>query len=166
MNIDLCKEEEFRKVYLQHVEHVRNFLYYKSGNLSLAEDLAQDAFAKLWENCAKVVLDKAKSFVFTVASNLFKNEIKHQKVVLKFNSKPSKDRDLEDPQFQMEHEEFKLRLETAIGNLPEGQRVVFLMNRIDKKTYREIADELGLSVKAIEKRMHLALKALRAIYKK
>jgi len=41
-----------------------------------------------------------------------------------------------------------------------------LMNRMDKKTYREIAEILELSVKTIEKRMHKALKALRKVSKK
>ena len=40
---------------------------------------------------------------------------------------------------------------------------MFLMSRIDKMKYKEIAEALGLSVKAIEKRMHLALKTLRKI---
>ena len=66
----------------------------------------------------------------------------------------------------MEEEEFRKRLEEGISNLPEGQRVVFLMNRIDKKKYREIAEELNISVKAVEKRMHKALVALRKISKK
>ena len=45
--------------------------------------------------------------------------------------------------------------------MPEKQRTVFLMNRIDELKYKEIADQLGLSVKAIEKRMSLALEHLR-----
>ncbi|MEL7378209.1 MAG: sigma factor-like helix-turn-helix DNA-binding protein, partial [Bacteroidota bacterium] len=48
-----------------------------------------------------------------------------------------------------------------IEDLPEGQRTVFLMNRSDGKTYKEIAELLGLSVKAVEKRMHGALVHLR-----
>jgi RNA polymerase sigma-70 factor (ECF subfamily) len=35
------------------------------------------------------------------------------------------------------------------------------MHRIDGKKYSEIADALGISVKAVEKRMHLALLELR-----
>jgi len=45
--------------------------------------------------------------------------------------------------------------------MPEKQRVVFLMNRIDEQTYKEIAQQLGLTVKAIEKRMSLALDHLK-----
>ena len=52
-------------------------------------------------------------------------------------------------------------MERAIYALPEGQRLVFLMNRIDKRKYREIAEELGISQKAVEKRMHQALVTLR-----
>ena len=51
--------------------------------------------------------------------------------------------------------------QSAISDLPEGQREVFLLNRIDKKTYKEIAEMLDISVKAVEKRMNLALQDLR-----
>ena len=45
----------------------------------------------------------------------------------------------------------------AINTINETQRIAFLMNRIDGKKYHEIATELGISVKAVEKRIHLAL---------
>lgn len=145
---------------------LRNFLVYKTGNLQLAEDLVQDAFSKLWENCEKVTLEKAKSYLFTVGNNLFLNQVEHQKVVLKFEKKGHSQRSEETPQFLMEEEEFRQRLTAAINDLPEGQRIVFLMNRIDKKTYRIIAEELSISVKAVEKRMHNALATLRKIHRK
>ena len=53
------------------------------------------------------------------------------------------------------------KLQNAISDLKEGQREVFLLSRIDKKTYKEIAEMLSISVKAVEKRMTLALKQLR-----
>ena len=62
---------------------------------------------------------------------------------------------------ELEEQEFKERLERAIAQLPEKQRIAFLMNRIDKKKYREIAEKLGISIKAVEKRMHLALQTMR-----
>lgn len=166
MSDNVCQEQVFQSVFVKQAESLRNFMYYKTGNLQQAEDLMQDAFGKLWENCAKVVLAKAKSFLFTVANNLFLNEAAHQKVVLKFEHQGHTQQTNINPQFLLEEQEFKQRLEMAISALPEGQRVVFLMNRIDKKKYREIAEELGISVKAVEKRMHQALSALRKIHKK
>lgn len=163
---NVCQEKTFHSIFIEQAERLRNFIYYKTGNLQQAEDLVQDAFGKLWENCAKVTLDKAKSYLFTVANNLFLNQVAHQKVVLKFEGKGHSQQSNETPQYLLEEQEFKQRLESAISALPEGQRIVFLMNRIDKKKYREIAEELGISVKAVEKRMHQALAALRKIHKK
>ncbi len=163
---NVCKENIYQSIFYQHAENLRNFLYYKSGNMALAEDLVQDAFSKLWENCSKVTPEKAKSYIFTIGNNLFLNHVNHKKVVLKFENRGHSEADHQSPQFILEKKEFKKRLETAISELPEEQRIVFLMNRIDKKKYREIAEELNLSVKAVEKRMHKALSVLRKIHKK
>jgi RNA polymerase sigma-70 factor (ECF subfamily) len=45
--------------------------------------------------------------------------------------------------------------------LTEAQRTAFLLHRIEGKKYQEIADMLGISVKAVEKRIHGALVTLR-----
>jgi RNA polymerase sigma-70 factor (ECF subfamily) len=166
MTDNLCKEENFKAVFMEQSEGLRNFMVYKTKSYQQAEDIVQEAFSKMWENCAKVVLDKAKSYLFTVANNLFLNQAKHQKVVLKFEQRGHTQRTDEDPAFLLEEQEFKTRLEKAINDLPEGQREVFLMNRLDKMKYREIAEALNISVKAVEKRMHKALLALRKISKK
>lgn len=161
MSKSVCEEQVFKSVFDTHAEHLINFMYYKSGDRQQSEDLMQDAYGKLWQECSKVSIEKAKSFLFTVANNLFLNYVNHKKVVLKFEQRGHSDRNGESPEFLLEEAEFKLKLEAAIAALPEGQREVFLMNRIDKLKYKEIAERLGVSVKAIEKRMHKALAALR-----
>lgn len=161
----VCDEEVFTSLFNSHAESLINFIYYKSGNYLGAEDVMQEAYAKLWKECAKVKVEKAKSFLYTVANNTFLNQVKHQKVVLKFEKLNHKGTTEETPQYVLEEAEFKAKLEQAIAALPENQRVVFLMNRIDKMKYREIADHLNLSVKAIEKRMHKALHQLRKVAK-
>jgi len=67
----------------------------------------------------------------------------------------------ESPEFVLEMKEFDNKLQAAIADLPDKSRVVFLMNRIDGITYREIAENLGVSVKAVEKQMSRALRILR-----
>ena len=65
------------------------------------------------------------------------------------------------PEFVLEEKEFKTKLQNAIADLTDGQREVFLLNRIDGMKYREIAEMLDISVKAVEKRMSGALKILK-----
>lgn len=150
----------FSSLFKTNSKTVFNYIYYKFGNEEKAYDVVQEAFIKLWENCAKVSPEKAKSYVYTVANNLYLNVIKAEKVRLKYANK-SNDTSNESPEFLLEEKEYKEKLDKALNSLPENQRTTFLLNRIDGKKYAEIAEMEGVSVKAIEKRMHLALKALR-----
>ncbi len=161
----VCQEETFKSIFSEHAEALVNFIFYKSGNYAEAEDLMQDAFSKLWEQCRKVPFEKAKSFLFTVANNAFLNVVKHKKIVLKFEQKGHSQLSQVSPQYLMEEAEFKEKLERAISALPDNQRTIFLMNRIDKMKYREIAEKLGISIKTVEKRMGKTLIELRKISK-
>jgi RNA polymerase sigma-70 factor (family 1) len=157
-----CDEIIFSSFFKSHIKALRNFLFYKFGNKEQAEDAAQDAFVKLWQNCAAVPIEKAKSYVYTIASNSTLNEIAHQKVILRYeNNFTGLDRTNESPEYILEEKQFQTKLLKAIADLNDKQRVAFLMHRIDRKKYSEIAIELGISVKAVEKRIHLALLSLR-----
>lgn len=160
---DLCEEHIYSKVFRDYSETLYNYLYYKSGNASLAKDLTQEAFTRLWQKCASVLLSGAKNYVFRIANNLMINEYNHQKVVLQYQNKKHKDQDHQSPAFLLEEQELKKRLEKAIADLPEPQRVVFLLSRIDKKTYKEIALIIGISKQAVEKRIYKALDTLRLV---
>ncbi len=157
---NVCEEQVFSSIFKANSKTVFNYIYYKFGNEEKAHDAVQEAFVKLWENCAKVLPEKAKSYLYTVASNTYLNVIKAEKVRLKY-AKPSLEISNESPEFLLEEKEYQQKLDNALNNLPENQRTTFLLNRIDGKKYAEIAEMEGVSVKAIEKRMHLALKALR-----
>ncbi|MCO6358333.1 RNA polymerase sigma factor [Roseivirga pacifica] len=152
---------EFRNIFDQYYNPIKNFLYFKCGDIALSEDLSQDVFVKLWEKRDEVNLDTVKSYVYTIANNMLLNKIRHDKVVLNFVEKHKTRQEEKSPQFALEEKEFRTRLENIISAMPEKQRTVFLMNRIDELTYKEIAERLDLSVKAIEKRMHGALEHLR-----
>lgn len=160
---DLCEERVYSKVFREYNQTLYNYLFYKAGNAALAQDITQEAFTKLWQKCAEVLLGGAKNYVFRIANNLLINEYNHQKVVLKFQTTPQKEKDHQSPEFLLEEKEFRNRLEAAISALPEPQRVVFLMSRIDKKTYKEIAEIIGISKQAVEKRIYKALDSLRLV---
>lgn len=158
---NVCNEEVYESIFHNYSETLRNFLYYKCGDIQQAEDIVQDAFIKLWNNCTKVFYEKAKSYLYTIANNAFLNEVAHKKVVLQHQKSNIKSSTNETPEFLLEEEEFMKKLNKAIADLPHRQREVFLLSRIDKKKYSEIADIIGISVKAVEKRMSQALLVLR-----
>jgi RNA polymerase sigma factor (sigma-70 family) len=158
----ICEELTFAAFFKSHAKLLRNYLFYKFGNEEQANDAAQEAFIKLWENCASVPPEKAKSFLYTVANNTTLNQIAHQKVVLEYSkNNTTSTTDKQSPEFLMEEEQFKAKLQWAISRLTEGQRSAFLLHRIDGKKYAEIAEILDISVKAVEKRIHGALLQLR-----
>jgi len=158
----ICEERIFAAFFKSNVKSLANYLYYKFGNTDQANDIAQDAFIKLWENCRNVPPEKAKSFVYTVANNASLNQVAHQKVVLQYAKNSGSERiTSESPEFIMEEEQFKVKLQKAIDKLSEAQRTAFLLNRIDGKKYAEIAEMLDIGVKAVEKRIHGALVSLR-----
>ena len=157
----ICEETIFSSIFKKYAKDLHNFLYYKFGDLLNPKDKVQEAFIKLWENCDKITPDKAKSFLFTTANNLMLNEVAHQKVVLKHQQTKPKTYTNESPEFIMQEDEYMQKLQTALSNLTEAQRVAFMMNRVEGKRFKEIAEILNISTKAVEKRIYGALEKLR-----
>jgi RNA polymerase sigma-70 factor (ECF subfamily) len=88
---------------------------------------------------------------------MFFNYKKHEKVVMNHQKRAPKSSNYETPEYLLVEKEFLVKIEEAISTLPEKQKEVFLLSRIENKKYKEIAGIVGISVKAVEKRMHLAL---------
>ena len=160
-NSNFCNEKVFSDFFLNQSKLLNNYIYYKCGNIDLANDIVQEAFLKFWNNCKKVIPGKAKSFLYTIANNIFLNEYAKSNIVINFKNKQTKDFTNQSPEFLLEEKEFGAKLQNAISKLTEAQRTAFLMNRIDGKKYKEIAEILNISVKAVEKRIHNALLNLR-----
>ncbi|MCD4833265.1 MAG: sigma-70 family RNA polymerase sigma factor [Bacteroidales bacterium] len=159
LNSDQNHIKIFKEYFDKYFDDIRSYLYYKSSDTELSEDLSQEAFLKLWENIDKINPDTVKSYLYTIAGNLFKNHYNRKKVEFKFTSSLSESF-AESPEFLMEFKEFDKILQNTLAKIPEKSRIVFLMNRIDKLSYKEIAERLQLSVKAVEKRMKKALEIL------
>lgn len=156
-------KNDLKEIYEEYFESLRGFLYYKTGDIDLAEDLVQEVFIKVWEKRDDIKKETLKSLLYTIANNLMINHFNHQKVVAKHQGEASREMKMEQvsPHFSLEEKEFEKKLNNSIKALPDGCREVFLMNRIDKLKYGEIAERLELSVKAIEKRMSKAISILK-----
>jgi RNA polymerase sigma factor (sigma-70 family) len=155
----ICDETIFTGFFKEQAKSLRNFLYFKFGNEALADDVTQEAFIKLWQNCSEV--RQPRSFIYKVARNAALNHVAYRKVVLTYaENNPGQQIDYESPEFIAEHDEFRQKFDKAIASLTEAQREALLLNRIEGKKYREIAEMLGISIKAVEKRIHGAMVTL------
>lgn len=155
------EKSEFVELFNEMYRPVKNYIYFKTGDIEVAEDIAQDTFLKVWEKKNEIRKETVRPLLYTIAGNLCKNRFEHQKVVFEFANRFEQADNFISPEFELEMKEFSDKLRRAIGQLNEKSRVVFLMNRIDGCTYNEIAQNIGLSVKAVEKRMKNALDDLK-----
>ncbi len=153
----------FKEIFDSYFDSVRNYVYYRSGDTEEATDIAQETFMRIWEKQLISQNPNIKALLFKIAGDLFISSYRKQKTAQKFilNLKP--DANFETPEDKIKFEELNNNYRQALQNLPEKQRTVFMMSRMDEMKYTEIADALGLSVKAVEKRMTSALAYLREV---
>lgn len=154
--MSICEEKVFKEIYTKWQLSIQKFLLSKGMVVGDVSDIVQESFVRLWQNCKKVDVEKVGSYLFSTANNLGVDLYRKQKVRLKYTS-PDVGSTIEDGQYRLETEEFKQRIESAIDSMNEKAKEAFILNRFDNMSYKQIANSLSISVKAVEKRMHNAL---------
>jgi len=154
-------KEQFKTLFDRYFDDIRRYLYYRSGDEALSTDLAQDTFMRIWEKDMTLMPGSDTGLLYKIAGDLFVSHTRREKL-----RKEAPDRIRFEPSSRSPEEEFQFKelqekYEKALIKLPENQRVVFLMSRMEELTYQEIAARLNLSVKAVEKRMTGALSRLK-----
>lgn len=144
-----------------HFAGVRKYVFYRSGNTDVATDIAQETFLKIWEKQHLVQPEKVKGLLYKIAGDLFVSHFRKEKRSFRFFNHYVFDEAGQSPEEILAFEQLKGNYKKALETLPEKQRTVFLMSRAENLKYHEIAEMLGISVKAVEKRMNYALKHLR-----
>lgn len=154
-------QAQFKEIFDDYFDEIRNYIYYRSGDTALANDIAQETFIKVWEKQFSLELSRIRGLLFKISGDLFVSSYRKQITAINFKLNIKPGLEVNTPEDKMQFEELSNQYDIALQNLPEKQRVVFLMSRLDEMKYHEIADNLGLSIKAVEKRMKLALDFLR-----
>ncbi|MFH6995415.1 RNA polymerase sigma-70 factor [Flavobacterium sp. FlaQc-48] len=135
-----------------------------------AENLAQEAFLHLWQSRENVgSVNGIPSFLYTYAKSKCLNMIRHNKVKDKFKSDilNQKERELDieilnSVQFDtLELTELERLIHEYINDLPPKTREVFIKKRFEDKKNAEIAEEMQVTLKAVEAHMTKALKILK-----
>ena len=159
--MSVCEERTFRGVFERWQKPLQHFMQSRGLDLEHAADQVQECFLRLWQNCMTVTEEKSKSYLFTTASRLQIDAYRKAKVKLKYAEKSTVSyTEKQDGQYILEEKEFKVQLESSINSMSDKSREVFMMHRFDKMKYKDIAETLEISVKAVEKRMSKALSHL------
>lgn len=156
-------QEEFKRLFDNNFDSIRDYIFYKSGDEELATDIVQECFMKVWEKKLEFNEKPLRSLLYKMANDLFISKYRRDKVAQKYLAKLEPMIDKYSPEEELAFQETKLKYESTLENLSEKQREVFLMSRMEGLKYQEIAERLQLSVKAVEKRMTGALAAFRKV---
>jgi len=157
---DQFMEYIFRTYYAPLCKTVYNI----TRDSDAAEDVVQDVFMKVWRR--KSQLDFSKS----IKSYLFRSSVNTALNYLEKNRRSTSMEETNAGQMQLGinttedaigYQEVNLRIHQALEALPPKCRTVFSLSRYEELSYAEIAEQLGISVKAVEKHMGKALKHMR-----
>jgi len=129
-----------------------------------AKEIVQDAFLSLWEKRETIDMDRpVKSYLTMIihnkCTNYLRDNRKFDQFILNIENL------LEVPEYEesdsMVADELKMKIDSAIAELPEKCREIFVLNRFENLKYQEIADKLLISVKTVETQMSKALQHMR-----
>lgn len=131
---------------------------------SLAEEIVQEVFLKVWLNASDLNPDlDFKAFIFTIARNLSLNSLrsavnnrKLTEEIFYLNPGIGKPSD----QILLDEELENIRIK-AIESLPAKRKEIFILSRTEGKSYNEISSELGISINTVKVQMSKALDTLR-----
>lgn len=153
-------EQMFRMFYVPLCEYAAMIL----GDQAEAEDVVQDLFTYLWESRQKVQVEEGvKSYLFTSVRFRALNVLKHRMVEQKHGASLAKFvEDLQNSGYSEEEMQRVQQIQEVLRTLPAQCRTVFTMSCLDGKKYREIAEELGISVNTVKSHVMKAYRDIRA----
>jgi len=157
----LHSHEWFQSIFDRCYDHLRNYLYYLSGDIEWTDDAVQEVFMVLWEKRGSVKDEGVLQYLFTIGRNHFLKHYRSRTVRLKFEKQQNLNENEPSTEEVFLMDEFENQLQMAISELPEKCRTIFLLSNIDGMSNKQIAENLNVSVKAVEKQITKAYKILR-----
>ncbi len=167
---DLMKELKadnmfaFDVIYKKYCKKVYKFGYSILKSEQESENLTQDVFLNFWENRFKIEKDSSvKSYLFAITYNSavssLRKKARESEYVeyLKLLQQSAAD----SVNAELEYNELSNKLDEIITKLPQRQREIYQLHRIEGMNYKQIAERLHISVNTIENHMAGALKNIR-----
>lgn len=125
------------------------------------EDLIQKIFVIIWEKRENIDLNKSfNNYLFTIIRNEIYDLLKKKAITEYYNDQIISD--LEETSDDIEMKKLVEIIYLLIEKMPERRRQIFMMNRDLGMTYRQIAEELGISENTVDTQIRNSLNYLRA----
>jgi len=146
------RSANFAELYAAHARDVYRFSLYLSGDTALAQDLTSETFLRVWITEQPVVLSSVKAWLFVIARNLYRHELRHIRRKLPLDEGVMSSASLSGDAEMREQLE---RVCRSLAALPEVDRSAVLL-RVEGVSYQEIAAMLQISVAAAKVKVHRA----------
>jgi RNA polymerase sigma-70 factor (ECF subfamily) len=155
-------EAALRRIFDRHYPALLGDIYRIVPDEDTCQDIAQEVFVELWRKRAELDIHTSlRAYLRRAAINRALNFLKTNKRYVFDEPEPSADTSASDISRKLEQEALEDALHAAIKTLPEKCRLVFSLSRFENLSHREIAEQLGISVKTIENQITKAMKHLR-----
>lgn len=134
-----------------------------TSQTEISEDIVHDVFISLWEKRGTLQLESTKAYLFASVRNRCLNHLAQLKIRNTYQEHLLEKGDITGLLTWEYYVESELRehIEKAIHQLPPQCQKIFIMSRFDNKPISQIAEELELSPRTVEKHIEVALKKLR-----
>lgn len=154
--------------YVKYHRLVNLYIYYKIGNKEDAEDLSQDVFLRLMDYDQMLREDTIKSFIFTISHNLI---IDYLRRLYKERAASSymyeyMERYTEEMENRMIADDLLSREKYKLSLLSPQRRAVYVMNRFEGMSSREISQKLNISPRTVENHLLTSRKEVREYMRK
>ncbi|MEQ2977406.1 RNA polymerase sigma-70 factor [Butyricimonas faecihominis] len=158
---ELLDNKIFEDLFELHFTKLMGFVFNYVRDEEVAKDIVHDAFLTLWSNRKRLnPVYPVKSYLFTLAQNCALNYLRHLRVVT--GNEQTVTELLEAANEELDDYEKRLvRLEEKLAQLPEKQREVLVKCVVEGKKYKEVAEELDITVNTVKTHITRALKFLR-----
>ncbi len=155
------EELAFTEIYERYFNELYISAYKILGTDNGADDSVQETFMSLWKYRAGLDIQNLRSYLHRSLRNAaLKAYLLRKADTLFFERLSNVTNELlsADP---LVYKELHSKLVTLIKKLPQDQQKIYNMSRAQLMTYQQIAEELQISIKTVEKKMSLSIKHLR-----